>query len=554
MQNDVFLLARIVDHTPLNIVVADTGGVIQYINRCAETTLGRSRDQILNAPLDRFISPDLDDLSWPVIRQTLVEQGTYAGRVNMLFGNSGECICDFNAYRIDNVENTLSMLVVTFRDITMEVRYAGQIERKNVEMAKMNSELIRSNTELMRLSEMKSNFLSIASHELKTPLTSIKGYSDIIIDTMQDKLDPATFKMVESISRAADRLHRVVNNILDVARIEQKRLKLNPEELDLCSIARDCIEELAQFSVKRGMRFECDCAPNLPSFLGDRMRMQQVFTNLFSNALKYSPDNSRIAVSITLDNGEQFHIVVKDFGIGIDAGEQKKIFSPFYEVGSAMRHFTDAAKFMGGGTGLGLSIVKGIVERHGGAIWVMSEGSKPDTYLGSEFHVLLPLRPAISWDDVESRPSPAERLAERVAENRQPLQKTEEKPSILLIDSDREAVEISRMVLENAFEVLFAETGEAGLTIAFQRKPSLILLDSYLPGLDGYRICRILKSQEETHQIPVAFFSAGTQNDEIQKCFASGAVDFIVKPFSGKELVEKIWRLLMKKKEGTLLI
>jgi two-component system phosphate regulon response regulator PhoB len=105
------------------------------------------------------------------------------------------------------------------------------------------------------------------------------------------------------------------------------------------------------------------------------------------------------------------------------------------------------------------------------------------------------------------------------------------------------------MVLENVFDILVAETGEIGLAMAFEHLPSVILVDSFLPGLDGYRVCRILRSQEETKGIPIAFFSAGSQSSEIQKCFTSGADDFIVKPFSGKELVEKIWRLLMKKKE-----
>jgi two-component system alkaline phosphatase synthesis response regulator PhoP len=123
------------------------------------------------------------------------------------------------------------------------------------------------------------------------------------------------------------------------------------------------------------------------------------------------------------------------------------------------------------------------------------------------------------------------------------------KPTILLIDSDKEAIEIARMTLENAYEVVVAESGEQGLAVAFNEKPSLILLNSALPGLDGYRICKILRSQEETRDIPVAFFSAGTQTDEIQRCFICGADDFIVKPFSANELVQKIWRILMKRKE-----
>jgi len=276
-----------------------------------------------------------------------------------------------------------------------------------------------------------------------------------------------------------------------------------------------------------------------------------VFTNLFTNALKFSPDNSAVRVSIGLLTPSEFHIVVKDQGIGVDRAEQKKIFDPFYEVASATRHSTDYSKFMGGGTGLGLSIVKGIVERHGGRIWVESEGpSEENKFPGSEFHIVVPVEAKIEWDDDETRTIKlAELREEQTKERDAAAENVEEKPVILFIDSDREAIEIAKMVLENAFEILVAETGEIGLTMAFEHHPSLILVDSYLPGLDGYRICRILRSQEETKNIPLAFFSAGSQSNEIQKCFASGGDDFIVKPFSGKELVEKIWRLLMKKKE-----
>jgi len=149
----------------------------------------------------------------------------------MVCKNGNDIICMVSAFYIANNEVLPDVLVWVFRDITSDILTAKEIEKQNVEMAKMNSELILSVTELKRVSELKSNFLSIASHELKTPLTSIKGYSDIIIDTMKDKMEANIYRMIESINRAADRLHRVVNNILDVTRIEQKKLRLNPNIL-----------------------------------------------------------------------------------------------------------------------------------------------------------------------------------------------------------------------------------------------------------------------------------------------------------------------------------
>jgi len=552
IQGDLYLMARIVEHTPVDIMVTKTDGTILYVNFCSEIDLKYPRNKLAGMPISMVISESGAGMGWDSIRDQLLREKKCDAKTVLICQGGNEIQCSLHAFSIDDTSRNENVFALEFKDITGEEKSADQIERKNLELAKINSELIRSNAELRRVSEMKSNFLSIASHELKTPLTSIKGYSDIIIDTMKDKLEGGVYRMIESINRAADRLHRVVNNILDVTRIEQKRLRLKPERIDLGAVARECIEDLSQFSAQRNITVSCDVPENMPLFLGDAMRMQQLFTNLCSNAIKFSPDNSTIEVKIELLGAAEFHIIVKDHGIGIDKSEQKKIFDPFYEIGNTTRHSSDFSKFMGGGTGLGLSIVKGIVERHGGRIWVTSDGpSATNEFPGSEFHVIVPVEAKIEWDDDETK---TVKLAEISDEKLREQQRAADedidtKPTILFIDSDREAVEISCMVLENIFDVMIAETGELGLAMAFNKHPSLILVDSYLPGIDGYRICRILRSQEDTKNIPIAFFSAGSQSSEIQKCFASGADDFIVKPFSGKELVDKIWRLLMKKKE-----
>lgn len=545
MHDNGDLFALIFENTPVSIVVLDNKGVVFFVNKHSEQLFASDKERLVGQTPEHLICSHNYGPSWEELWNSVLEGNYQEVRIAISREDHEEVICLVNSFRI---ENSSGCFALVFRDITPELKVCEQIENKNVEMAKMNTELIRSNAELKKVSELKSNFLSIASHELKTPLTSIKGYSDIIIDNFRDKLDSTIFRMVESINRAADRLHKVVNSILDVTRIEQKRLRLKPEMFDLKAVVNDCIEELSQFTAQRGISFSCHINDGMPQFYGDKMRMQQVFTNLFSNAIKYSPDGSVIDINIFIERETRFHIIVRDNGIGIDKSEQKNIFDPFYEVGSTNRHSTDYSKFLGGGTGLGLSIVKGIVERHGGRIWVESEGAGESTFPGSEFHILLPIQSEISWDDDETKVLYIDRAdySDLGEEERELM---EEKVSILLIDSDREAVEIVRMVMESAFEILVADTGEVGLMLAFQKKPSIILMDPYLPGLDGYRICRILRSQEETRNIPVAFFSAGTQNDEIQKCFASGADDFIVKPFGGRELVDKIWRLLMKKKE-----
>ncbi len=529
---------------------------ITYMNRGASKYVGCAPEAATGLSLGRILVGTVDGRSWEDVVTEVREQGVFGGKVHIVtIGDVDDRVCTLSAFGVTDParrDGELSEIVMLFRDVTEEENTAAQLEEKNIEMAKMNSELLRSNSELKRVSELKSNFLSIASHELKTPLTSIKGYSEIIIENMKERLDPAVFRMIESITRAADRLHRVINNMLDVTRIEQNRLRLSPERIDLVELANDCLQDLAQFSAQRGITFTCEFDEELPTFYGDKMRMHQVFTNLFSNAIKYSPDNSNVLVTIRIESEEGgFRIAVKDRGVGIDKQEQQNIFDPFYEVGKATRHSSDAGRFMGGGTGLGLSIVRGIVERHGGRIWVESEGMNTSTFPGSVFYITLPLEAKIHWDDDDTRKMHLPFAKEPMLEDEDVcLEDLDIKPRILLIDDDREAREITKVVLGSVFDIIATDCGEDGLNKAFTEDPSLVLLDLYLPGIDGVRVCKILRSQSETRDLPIAFFSAGTQNDEMQRCFAAGADDFIVKPFSGKELVDKVWRLLMKKKEN----
>ncbi|MDR2592140.1 MAG: response regulator [Chitinispirillales bacterium] len=552
MPADGHLLAHVLEYTPIGILIFQRDSTAVFVNQYVLTLFDCDREDVLDNTFkqlaDKVVSKVKREVDVTPIMNGFVTGTLSDHKVELVFDSRPDIVCRFSAFDVEATGPYPDCTVLVVRDITHEHRVAELVEAKNIDMAKMNAELARSLAEQKKVSDLKSNFLSIASHELNTPLTSIKGYSDIIIDNMRDKVDPSVYRMIESIGRAADRLHKVVNNILDVTKIERGRLRLRPEYMDLGTAMRDCVEEMAQIAQKRNIAFLTDVPETLPQFYGDKHRIMQVFTNLMNNAVKYSPDGSTVNVAITVD-GESFHITVADNGIGIDKSEHKNIFAPFYEIGSANRHSTDPSKFMGGGSGLGLSIVKGIVERHGGTVWVESQGTNEGTFPGSIFHVSLPLNSEISWDDDESNLSES-RLQEADNIDLDALDKEDlERPVILFIDQDKESTALASTVIENVYDILVVESGEQGLITALSQKPSLILIDSRLPGLDGYTMCRILRSLEETKDIPIAIFSAGVQDEEIQKGFSCGADDFVVKPFTGRELVEKVCRLLMKKKQ-----
>jgi PAS domain S-box-containing protein len=548
--NDITLLARIIEHTPIGIAILTPDGKVRYVNALAVQLFNCSREMLIGSSLDPFLADRHGGMRWGDLWPQVLNGKTLETKVGLSRRDSEEITCALTAFSLGGKKRAVDSVAIILRDITGELNVAEQLDKKNIEMAKMNTELIHSNIELKKLAEKKSDFLSIASHELKTPLTSIMGYSDLIVDGMKDRVDSGVYRMIESINRAAGRLNIVINNILDVTRIEQKKLRLKPEMVNLKNLAQDCIDELAPAAASRSITINYFCAGDQPQFYGDRLRIQQVFTNLLSNAVKFSPDRSAVDLTIAAEDNNRFHITVKDRGIGIDVNEQKHIFDPFSEVGEINKHHTDQTKFKGGGIGLGLSIAKGIVERHGGRIWVESEGLGKGTneYLGSTFHVVLPVISEIEWDDIEKISAAAVSSAVPAPKQAPCDVHDSGKPLILIIDPDPETVEVARMVLENAFDVVSAADGEQGLFLAFSRRPSMILLNSSQPGLDGLRLCQILRCQEETHSTPIVFLSSMTKGEEIEKCFASGADDFIVKPFSGRELLDKIWQLMMKKK------
>ncbi len=424
------------------------------------------------------------------------------------------------------------------RDIEREKRLQQEIAAKSLELGKINSELIRSNLELKRLSELKTNFLSIASHELRTPLTSIQGYTEIIIDNMRDRLDPAIYKMIQTIAKSTNRLNQVVRDILDVTRIEQNRLKLALEKMELRKAMQECIEEIETFALQRHITIQQDFPAELPEILADRSRVMQVFINLLHNALKFSPDGQRIHISAIAENNH-VHLVFADQGIGIDRSDLERIFDSFYERSDIRQYSSSSAKFMSKGIGLGLAICRGIVQLHGGRVWAESEGMDKDNLPGSRFHVLLPIHPQ-NTNFIASQP-----VLDPIPAGGAEL---EGEHGLLLIGDDETVVSQVRSVLGKIFKIDLAKDSGEGLHKAFRTGPALILLDLNVKGLTGFEVCRILKSQAATARIPVALISSEVQKEVIEQGYQSGAEEFVFRPIDSKELTDRVLQLLMTKK------
>ncbi len=292
-----------------------------------------------------------------------------------------------------------NLLQLVIRDITRERKIITNLEE--------------SAAGLTRLNKMKDSFLGLASHELKTPLTVILGYAELLQNDMKDQMSENALEMVTNISNAAMRLDGIIKDMIDVSMLDQNQIGLKRAKLDLNELIESTVRELKFFFALRKQDVYLNLSSNLPMYDGDKLRLTQMLTNIIGNAIKFTPDGGKVTVTTTLqkviqgcssDNVSEIgstqvtkryqdaiQITITDTGIGINKDDQVRIFEKFYEAGNIEEHSTGKVAFKSRGTGLGLSIAKGIAEVHGGQIWVESAGHDQNTLPGSIFYILLPL-------------------------------------------------------------------------------------------------------------------------------------------------------------------
>ncbi|KAF0220911.1 MAG: multi-sensor signal transduction histidine [Geobacteraceae bacterium] len=292
----------------------------------------------------------------------------------------------------------------------------------------------RANLELERLDRMKNNFLGMISHEFKTPLTGIMSSAEFLLDTLENLNDEES-RLLDMILKGGARLNEIVTDLLKVARLEAATFPVTKTALRLADILDPLQEQFEPLLNERNQQIVFDNLDALPYFSGDREYLEEVFFRLLENAIKFSRDGGEIVVSARVSDSKTLagkreilfrfnsafydqmgdtcylEVEVRDSGVGIDADEQLKIFEKFYEVGEIRHHSSGRHKFLGKGTGLGLTIVKGMVEAHGGMVWVES----PAQSTGSSFFVLLPLeenlrQPAFPFMQGEHAPASPETL------------------------------------------------------------------------------------------------------------------------------------------------
>ncbi|RPJ27955.1 MAG: sensor histidine kinase [Chloroflexi bacterium] len=299
-----------------------------------------------------------------------------------------------NRYSEDDLV-TLSALAGQTAVALENARLVENLVQLNTELRQAYRALDKANRDLERLDQTKSDFISIASHELRTPLTTIIGYTEMLIE--DEALPSTAHQMLKGISKGTSRLHEIMDSMFDIAQIDTRTLQLHLTPVDTASLVKEVSDGLENSFIERKQILIIDI-PALPLAKADPNLLKKLFQHLLTNAIKFTPNNGKVIItaralptrSAELPYGG-VEIIISDTGVGIDPASQDIIFSKFYQPGELSKHSTSKTRFKGSGAGLGLALSKGIVEAHGGRIWVESKGYDEVNFPGSKFHVVLPL-------------------------------------------------------------------------------------------------------------------------------------------------------------------
>lgn len=489
------ILASIAD----GVVFNDRYARIVLVNRAAELILETQAKDLIGRDLkdliDRFTAGARDDILRAmnaILSDPTVEITPEAAQTVLQIGKS---TISAHLAPVITEHGEFLGIVTIFRDITREVE----------------------------ADRAKSEFVSTVSHELRTPMTAIKGYTDLIFGGTVGQVNDDQKRFLGIIKSNTDRLTALINDLLDISRIETGRVRFEPESIQLGSIVKNVIDALAPNAEQKEHALTFRVEAGLPEIMADPDRLNQVFTNLVGNAINYTPDGGKIAVDVYCVEGA-IRADIEDNGIGITQDDLGKIFERFYRADHPLVQESR-------GTGLGLPIVKMFVQMHGGRVWAESEMGH-----GSRFTVLLPVPTAQHEEGLQLiAPETAARLRKRRA---------------LVADDDPDIAELVKLQLQEAgYHVTVVGRGVKVLEMARRHSPDLILLDILLPDMDGRAVLEALKSDPATADIPVVMLTVVMDDGT---AFDLGAAGYLTKPIDRDELLNAVQTALSRR--GRILV
>lgn len=413
--------------------------------------------------------------------------------------------------------------------IKYRVRY---LSNKNIILEKVVSErtaeineqkvtLEKQANQLLEMDQIKSNFFANISHEFRTPLTLIKGQLENVLGMVKDDI---VKKKINIAFNNSNRLNRLINQVLDLSKLESGKLKLEFETTDIISLLKNRVASFDSLAEQKSIFLEFNSNIEKLFLNIDKEKIEEVIDNLISNAFKFTPLNGKISLTIDKEKSgfsENAVVKISDTGIGIPEDKLQHIFDRFYQAdSSATKQFE--------GSGLGLAIAKELVELHGGSISVSSKLNS-----GTSFSIRLPI------DEIILNPAEAEQsIIPEITDG------GEDKSMILIVEDNNEVRNYIKENLEKNYRIDEAVNGEDGIYKAIEKIPDLIITDVMMPKVDGFELCTKLKKDRRTSHIPIVMLTAKADEQNKLDGLQIGADEFLAKPFSPRELEIRVGNLI----------
>lgn len=535
LEESLSYLQGVLDDSQDMIATTDNKGRIVKFSKGGGRILGYRADEVIGRSAADFY---VDKEERAEMLEALKEEGAVYNYETKLQKKDGSHVdISLTISRLRDKAGKIIGTVGVSKDITEEKQLREKLKDKNKELEELTQgleekvlertrELERINRELRRANEIKGLFIANMSHELRTPLHSIVGFSEVLLDRTFGDINEKQQRHVTNILTSGRHLLHLVNNILDLAKIEAGRTELSHETFSLKAVIDEVLIVVKHLADRKRIELKTDISPEVANFIADKVKFKQVLYNLLSNAIKFTPESGKVGIRTeklinsgllpwAIKGQEFLKLSVWDTGIGIRTDDKERVFDEFEQLDSSK-----STK----GIGLGLSLAKKLVELHGGYIEVESNYGK-----GSAFNVYIPVIIPEKYEEESPALPEAVTLVTDEVENA---------PLVLVVEDDIPNSELLSIHLAKAgYRTVHAYNGVEAIRRAREFQPFAITLDIMLPNKNGWEVLQHLKSDSETSDIPVIIHSI-IDNKELG--FALGAVDYLLKPVDKATILRRL--------------